>query len=190
VGERHGGQADMNNSSEPNPATTDYLIKKVTYNSKKSTFTRRGSFDELKISCFEHLEMDSTTCSITQNEQGKSIKAKSVTVSYFKTGTLQPQGNNAAQSAKDKLRAALDGGQTNCDLDDESLDVVSNRHVVVDHDKPQADTSEFSASSSNETDHFIFSHIQDQEIYSFVQTKVREVCLCEIEKLKSEASSS
>ena len=30
--------------------------------------------------CFEHLEMDSTTCSITQNEQRKSIEAKSLTV--------------------------------------------------------------------------------------------------------------
>ena len=120
--------------------------------------------------------MDSTTCSITQNEQRKPIKAKSVTVSYFKTGTLQLQETNAAQSAKDKLRAALDGGQTNCDLDDESLDVVSDRHVVVDNDKPQADTSEFSESSNNETDHFVkpISHIQDQEIYSFIQTKVRE----------------
>lgn len=34
------------------------------------------------------------------------------------------------------------------------------------------------------------SHIQEQEIYSFIETKVREVCLHEIEKLKSEASSS
>ena len=34
------------------------------------------------------------------------------------------------------------------------------------------------------------SHIQDQEIYSFIETKVREVCLHEFEKLKSEASSS
>ncbi|KAM7428713.1 hypothetical protein ABFA07_020349 [Porites harrisoni] len=34
------------------------------------------------------------------------------------------------------------------------------------------------------------SHIQDQEIYSFIETKLREVCLHEIEKLKSEASSS
>ena len=33
-------------------------------------------------------------------------------------------------------------------------------------------------------------HIQDQEIYSFTETKVREVCLHEIEKLKSEARSS
>ena len=33
------------------------------------------------------------------------------------------------------------------------------------------------------------SHIQDQELYSFIETKVREVCLHEIEKLKSEASS-
>ena len=34
------------------------------------------------------------------------------------------------------------------------------------------------------------SHIQDQEIYSFIETKVREVCLHEIGRLKSEASSS
>ena len=34
------------------------------------------------------------------------------------------------------------------------------------------------------------SHIQDQEIYSFIETKVREVCLHEIGSLKSEASSS
>ena len=34
------------------------------------------------------------------------------------------------------------------------------------------------------------SLIQDQEIYSFIETKEREVCLHEIEKLKSEASSS
>ena len=36
----------MNNSSESNPATTDSLIKKLSYNSKKSPFTWRGSFDE------------------------------------------------------------------------------------------------------------------------------------------------
>ena len=102
----------MNNSSERNPAITDSLIKKLSYNSKKSTFTWRSSFDELKIFCFEHLEMDSTTCSITQNKQRKSIKAKSLTVNYYKTGTSQLQGNNT-QSAKDKLRAAMDGGQTN-----------------------------------------------------------------------------
>ena len=34
------------------------------------------------------------------------------------------------------------------------------------------------------------SHIPDQELYSFIETKVREVCFHEIEKLKSEASSS
>ena len=51
-------------------------------------------------------------------------------MNYYKTGTLQLQGNNV-QSAKDKLRAAMDGGKTNCDLNDESEDVVSDRHVVV-----------------------------------------------------------
>ena len=101
---------------------TNSLMKKLSYNSKKSTFTWQGSFDELKIFYFKHLEMDSTTCSITQNKQTKSIKAKSLTVNYNKTGTLQLRGNNA-QSAKDKLRAAMDSGQTNCDLNDESGDV-------------------------------------------------------------------
>lgn len=60
-------------------------------------------------------------------------------MNYYKTGTLQLQGNNV-QSAKDKLRAAMDGGKTNCDLNDESEDVVSDRHVVVDDDKSQVDT--------------------------------------------------
>ena len=141
----------MNNSSEPNQASTDSLIKKLSYNSKRSTFTWRGSFDELKIFCFELLDIDSTTCSITQNEQRKSIKAKSLTVNYYKTGTLQLQGNNV-QSAKDKLRTAMDGGKTNCDLNDEGEDVVSDRHVVVDDDKSQVDTPELSETSSNETD--------------------------------------
>ena len=141
----------MNNSSEPNPATTDFLIKKLSYNPKKSTFTWQGSFDELKIFCFELLETDSTTCSLPQNEQRKSIKAKSLTVNYYKTGTLQLQGNNV-QSAKDKLRAAM----KLCDLNDEREDVVvSDRHVVVDDDKSQVDTPELSETSSNETDHFI-----------------------------------
>ena len=81
--------------------------------------------------------MDSTTCSITQNEQRKSIKAKSLTVNYYKTGTLQLQGNNA-QSAKDKLRATLDAGQTNCDLNDEIGDVASDRHVIVDTGLPSS----------------------------------------------------
>ena len=79
--------------------------------------------------------MDSTTCSITQNEQRKSIKAKSLTLNYYKTGTFQLQGNNAQHKAKDKLRAATDVGQSNCDLNDESGDVVSDRHVIVDDDK-------------------------------------------------------
>ena len=72
------------------------------------------------------------------------------------------------------------------------LDVASERPVVVENDKPQADTSEFSESFSNETDDFIkpISLIQDQELYSFIETKVREVCRREVEKLKSEASSS
>ena len=34
----------------------------------------------------------------------------------------------------------MDGGQTNSDLNDESGDVVSDRHVVVDDDKSQVDT--------------------------------------------------
>ena len=75
-------------------------------------------------------------------------------MNYYKTGTLQLQGNNA-QSAKDKLRAAMDGGQTNCDVNDESGDVVSDRHVVVDNEKSQVDTPELSETSSNGTDHFI-----------------------------------
>ena len=173
----------MNNSSEPNPATTDSLIKKLSYNSKKSTFTWRGSFDELKIFCFELLDIDSTTCSITQNEQRKSIKAKSLTVNYYKTGTLQLQGNNV-QSAKDKLRAAMDGGKTNCDLNDESEDVVSDRHVVVDDDKSQVDTPELSETSSNETDHFIkpiSPHSLDVNILSLIndlRTEVTKLWSC------------
>lgn len=34
----------------------------------------------------------------------------------------------------------MDGGKTNCDLNDESENVVSDRHVVVDDDKSQVDT--------------------------------------------------
>ena len=49
----------------------------------------------------------------------------------------------------------MDGGQTNCDLNDESEDVVSNRHVVMDDDKSQLDTPELSETSSNETGHCI-----------------------------------
>ena len=162
---------------------TNSLIKKLSYNSKKSTFTWRGSFDELKIFCFEHLEMDSTTCSITQNEQRKSIKAKSLTVNYYKTETLQLQGNNA-QSAKDKLRAAMDGGQTNSDLNDESGDVVSDRHVVVDDEKSQVDTPELSETSSNDTDHFIkpiSPHSLDLNIPSLIndlRTEVTKLWSC------------
>ena len=36
----------------------------------------------------------------------------------------------------------MDVGQTNYDLNDESGDVVSDRHVVVDDDKSQVDTPE------------------------------------------------
>ena len=90
------------------------LIEKLSENSKKSTFMWLRSFDKLKNFCFKHLEMDSTMCSITQNQQRKSIKAKSLTVNYDKTGTLQLQRYNP-QSAKDKLRVAMDLGQTNCE---------------------------------------------------------------------------
>ena len=90
------------------------LIEKLSENSKKSTFMWLRSFDKLKNFCFKHLEMDSTMCSITQNQQRKSIKAKSLTVNYDKTGTLQLQRCNP-QSAKDKLRVAMDLGQTNCE---------------------------------------------------------------------------
>lgn len=93
---------------------TNSLIEKLSENSKKSTFMWLRSFDKLKNFCFKHLEMDSTMCSITQNQQRKSIKAKSLTVNYDKTGTLQLQRCNP-QSAKDKLRAAMDLGQTNCE---------------------------------------------------------------------------
>ena len=76
-------------------------------------------------------------------------------MNYYKTGTLQLQGNSV-QSAKDKLPAAMDGGQTNCDPNDDSGVFVSDRHVVVvDDDKSQVDTPELSETSSNETDHFM-----------------------------------
>ena len=158
---------------------TNSLIKKLSYNLKKSAFTCLGSFDELKSFCFEHLEMDSTTCSITQNEQRKSIKA----VNYYKTGTLQLQGNNV-QSAKDKLRAAMDGGQTNCDPNDESGVFVSDRHVFVDDHKSQVNTPELSETSSNETDHFIkpiSSHSLHVNILSLVddlRTEVTKLWSC------------
>ena len=105
--------------------------------------------------------MDSTTSSITQNEQRKSL-----TVNYYKTGTLQLQGNNS-QSAKDKLRATMDVGQTHCDLNDESGNVVSDRHVIVDDDKSQVDTPELTETSNNEADHFskpVSSHSLDVNI--------------------------
>ena len=63
-----------------------------------------------------------------------------LTVNYYKTGTLKLQGNNA-QSAKAKLRADMDVGQSNCDLNDESRD-GSDRHVIVDDDKSQVDNLE------------------------------------------------
>ena len=116
-------------------------------------------------------------CLIPQNEQRKSMKAKSLTVNYYKTGTLQLQGNNA-QSAKDKLRATLDAGQTSCDLNDESGDVVSDRQVIVDDDKSQVDTPELSETSSNETDHFnkpISPHSLDVNILSQINDLRTEI---------------
>ena len=98
-------------------------------------------------------------------------------MNYYKTGTLQLQGNNV-QSAKDKLRAAMDGGKTNCDLNDESEDVVSDRHVVVDDDKSQVDTPELSETSSNGTDHFIkpiSPHSLDVNILSLINDLKTEV---------------
>ena len=92
-------------------------------------------------------------------------------MNYYKTGTLQLQENNV-QSAKKKLRAAMDGGQTNCDLNDESGDVVSDRHVAVDDDKSQVDTPELSETSSNETDHFI-KHISPWRKYSSLINDLR-----------------
>ena len=163
---------------------TNSLIKKLSYNLKKSAFTCLGSFDELKSFCLEHLEMDSPTCSITQNEQRKSIKAKSLTLNYYKTGTLQLQGNNDQHKAKDKLRAAMDVGQTNCDLNDESGDVVSDLHVIVNDDKAQLDTPVLSETSSNETDHFIkpmSSHSLNVNILSLVndlRTAVTKLWSC------------
>lgn len=120
--------------------------------------------------------MDSTNCSITQNEQNKSLKAKSLAVNYFKTGTIQLQGNNA-KSTKDKLRAALDGAQTNCVLDDENRDVITDRHVVVADDKSQVDTK-LSESSSNEMDHYfkpISPHSLDVNILSLINDLRTEV---------------
>ena len=100
---------------------------------------------------------------LDNSKRAKKIdKRKSLTVNYYKTGTLQLQGNNA-QSGKDKLRAAMDGGQTNCDVNDESGDVVSDRHVAVDNEKSQVDTPELSETSSNETDHFI-KHISPHSL--------------------------
>ena len=163
---------------------TNSLIKKLSYNLKKSAFTCLGSFDELKSFCLEHLEMDSTTCSITQNEQRKSIKAKSLILNYYKTGTLQLQGNNDQHKAKDKLRAAMDVGQTNCDLNDESGDVASDLHVIVNDDKAQLDTPVLSETSSNETDHFIkpmSSHSLNVNILSLVndlRTEVTKLWSC------------
>ena len=115
-------------------------------------------------------------CLITQNKQRKSMKTESLTVSYYKTGTLQLQRNNV-QSAKDKLWMAMDVGQTNCNLNVESGGVVSDRHVV-DDDKSQVDTPELSETSSNETDHFIkpiSSYFLDVNILSLINDRKTEV---------------
>ena len=79
----------------------------------------------------------------------------------------------------------MDVGQTNCDLSDESGDVVSDRHVIVDDDKSQVDTPELSETSSNETEHFIkpiSSYFLNVNILSLVNdlrtevTKLWELC--------------
>ena len=121
---------------------------------------------------------------LDNSKRAKKIdKSKILTVNYYKTGTLQLQGNNV-QSAKDKLQAAMDSGQTNCDLNDEREDVVSDRHVVVDDDKSQVDTSELSETASNETDHFIkpiSPHSLDVNILSLIndlRTEVTKLWSC------------
>ena len=60
-----------------------------------------------------------------------------------------------AQSAKDKLGSTMDAGQTNCDLNDENGDVVSNYSVIVKDDKSKVDTRKLSETSNNEMDHSI-----------------------------------
>ena len=72
----------------------------------------------------------------------------------------------------------MDVGQTTCDLNDESGDVVSDLHVIVNDDKSQLDTSVLSETSSNETDHFIkpmSSHSLNVNILSLVNDLRTEV---------------
>ena len=78
----------------------------------------------------------------------------------------------------------MDGGQTNCDPNDESGVFVTDRHVVVDDDKSQVDTPELSETFSNETDHFIkpiSPHSLDVNILSLIndlRTEVTKLWSC------------
>ena len=98
---------------------TDYLITCLAYNHSKSVFKWLGNFEELKLFCAKHLEIDLTTCSVNHNERSKSLKSNSSTIVLFNTGTLQLQGGSA-QTVKVKLHSILEsnsntGNQKNQD---------------------------------------------------------------------------
>ena len=94
------------------------------------------------------------------------LKTEAIKVKLERTG-LKKTGNKC--TLVERLRAAIISERVSQGVESES-----------DSQKPQLKENTVKAQS----------FIQDQEIYLFIEAKVREVCCKEIENLKSEASTS
>ena len=113
----------------------------------------------------------------------------SMTVGEGDTGLVFLNGKDIFSLKTEELKAELDKRRlkksgNKCTLVERLRAAMISEHIsqTFEDDRKHSQVKEKPIMTN--------SHIQDQELYSFIETKVREVCLREIEKLKSEASSS
>ena len=119
----------------------------------------------------------------------KELEELSMTVGEGDTGLVFLNGKDIFSLKTEELKA---------ELDKRGLKKSGNKCTLVERLRAAMISEHISQTFENDHKHSQVkekpiktnSHIQDQEIYSFIETRVREVCPHEIEKLKSEASSS
>ena len=171
----------------------------------KSKFSWAGTFSELIEFTNKHLHLGGGVAKVIDNENKKTIKSDHLTLNWYEsTGTLQVQGSSSS-TCKTFLNQLIEGTKgidfpAPCLLDASDEDGATCHQTWSDIPGASSESANIVTKSlfAQELEK-IWSEIKIlnakltpnvEDIYSFIEIKVKDVCRLEIDKLKLEASSS
>ena len=135
-------------------------------------------------------------CEVDQETEDGQVELVDVLEEPSEYSMTVGEGDTGLRFLNGKDIFSLKTEELKAELDKRGLKKSGNKCTLVERLRAAMISEHISQTFENDRKHSQVkkkpitrnSHIQDQEIYSFIETKVREVCM--MEKLKPEASSS